>query len=162
MATKRSSKKAAPRSKFVARSSSKPRPKKSEKLRLIQVLVAPGTFKFERQSYNSPARFAEYSSAGYPCDLGKKGGVTERLSSTKCKVQLTFQKGATFLRVCTAARKPGRLIPVRGPIDARKKSNELCACMARVGKAKFEKECLGGESFALGRVPKKKRVKRGN
>ena len=83
------------------------------------------------------------SSKGSPCPKKRKG----------CPVQLVWQEGRPFLRLCDRPKKPGRMIPVPDdPSTALALSRRLCACWEASGKPSRRsfRRC-GVETAPLGR-----------
>lgn len=69
-------------------------------------------------------------SLGKPCSTKRKS----------CPLQLIFQDGVPYLRLCKKAgnRKPGYLVPAGTPAEAAARASELCACW-RANRKRFEK-----------------------
>jgi hypothetical protein len=144
-------------------------PVKSQKTKTVKAGAWPSVKITERMfkskdadKYGEPLLFSKYTTKAQPCS---PKGKESQLRPGKCKVQLIWKSGSPFLRVCRTAKKPGPLIPVRSASDARKRSNELCACFLKTkasgGEAswkRFTTECLGSNKLELGGV--KKRSKR--
>jgi hypothetical protein len=172
MPTKQSSRRSSGpfKSRFVSRASGKPKSGKRGKKVWPSTSVRQDTFKIKDDfAYGAPVGFTAFTSKTAPC-IPKSG--QEALKPGACKVQLTFKAGKTYLRFCRRANSPGPLIPVKSAREARKFSNELCACLkaTRGGKSgsgwrAFMDDCLGGRKYELGSAsscskPKPKRGKR--
>jgi hypothetical protein len=81
-------------------------------------------------------------------DLGRKYGATSKSVSTPktnkpclgslkrkgCPVQLAFDNGQPFLRLCTVEKQPGYRLDVASPAEAQAKATEVCATWKRTGK----------------------------
>lgn len=88
------------------------------------------------------------STAAKPCSAGRdtSGRMT---GATRCPVQLTFRKGKPFIRACAERTlshrgQPGILVEVKGPADAVRVSNAICACWRRAGGMKAKANWVEG------------------
>lgn len=102
--------------------------------------------------YRMPRGF-QYTSPGVPCSSKRA------LEAGRCKVQLIFRNGVPHLRFCEKAGKPGRLLPVESPTEARLLSKKICACLTRKKGATAE-ACLP-KGLTLGGIRRKKPKKKG-
>lgn len=143
-------------------------PVKSQKTKTTKAGAWPSVTITERMfkskdadKYGEPLLFSKYTTKAAPCS---PKGKESQLRPGKCKVQLIWKSGSPFLRVCRTAKKPGLLVPVRDAREARKMSNDLCACFTRTKASgsdaswkRFTTTCLPGRQLELGKLPKKKK-----
>lgn len=60
---------------------------------------------------------------GKPCTSERKG----------CPIQLFFDRGKPYIRLCVERKKPGPIVRVKDPTDALRKAMKICKCWEKKG-----------------------------